>query len=89
LTPHAVISGASSARIARLETTGIERFRQRRNEGQNVDIRGAAREVVRRMGIDADVRAANTGQVSLRFVKADGSQAPVWFRARSIKRLAL
>jgi 2-polyprenyl-6-methoxyphenol hydroxylase-like FAD-dependent oxidoreductase len=27
------------------------------------------------MGIDADVRAANTGEAGLRFVKADGSQA--------------
>jgi 2-polyprenyl-6-methoxyphenol hydroxylase-like FAD-dependent oxidoreductase len=83
LTPHAVISGAGIGGPALADqlalrgwkTTVIERFPQRRNEGQNVDIRGAAREVVRRMGIDADVRAANTGEVGLRFVRADGSQA--------------
>lgn len=53
----------------------IERHPRRRDEGQNVDIRGAAREVVRRMGIDADVRAANTGEVGTRFVRGDGSPA--------------
>ncbi|MBO0678721.1 FAD-dependent monooxygenase [Mycolicibacterium sp. S2-37] len=56
-------------------TTVVERFPQRRDEGQNVDIRGAAREVVRRMGIEADVRAANTGEIGTRFVTADGSAA--------------
>ncbi|VEG58617.1 2-polyprenyl-6-methoxyphenol hydroxylase-like oxidoreductase [Mycolicibacterium aurum] len=53
----------------------IERYPQRRDEGQNVDIRGAAREVVRRMGVDADIRAAGTGEVGTRFVRADGSAA--------------
>ena len=36
---------------------------ERRDEGQNVDIRGAARDVILRMGIDGDVRAANTGEI--------------------------
>jgi 2-polyprenyl-6-methoxyphenol hydroxylase-like FAD-dependent oxidoreductase len=83
LSPHAVISGAGiggpalahQLAVRGWKTTVVERFPQRRNEGQNVDIRGAAREVVRRMGIDDDVRAANTGEVGMRFVKADGSQA--------------
>ncbi|WP_048631434.1 FAD-dependent monooxygenase [Mycolicibacterium aurum] len=83
MTPHAIISGAGiggpalahqlSARGWR--TTVIERYPQRRDEGQNVDIRGAAREVVRRMGVDADIRAAGTGEVGTRFVRADGSAA--------------
>lgn len=83
MSPHAVISGAGiggpalahqlSARGWR--TTVIERFPQRRDEGQNVDIRGAAREVARRMGILDDVRAANTGEVGTRFVTADGTAA--------------
>lgn len=80
---HAVISGAGIAGPALAhqlnargwQTTLIERFPQRRDEGQNVDIRGAAREVVRRMGIDDAVRAANTGEVGTRFVRADGSSA--------------
>lgn len=78
---HAVISGAGiggPALAHQLATRGwrttvIERFPQRRNEGQNVDIRGAAREVIRRMGIDAAVRAANTTEVGMRFLRADGS----------------
>jgi len=53
----------------------IERFPERRDEGQNVDIRGAAKDVVRRMGIDQAVRQANTGEVGTRFVTAEGRPA--------------
>lgn len=82
-TPHAIISGAGIGGPALAHqlnsrgwrTTVIERFPQRRDEGQNVDIRGAAREVVRRMGIDGDVRAATTGEIGTRFLRADGSPA--------------
>lgn len=80
---HAVISGAGIAGPALAHqltargwsTTVLERFPQRRDEGQNVDVRGAAREVVRRMGLDGDIRAANTGEIGTRFVRADGSPA--------------
>lgn len=80
---HAVISGAGIAGPALAHqltargwsTTVLERFPQRRDEGQNVDVRGAAREVVRRMGLDGDIRAANTGEIGTRFVRADGSTA--------------
>lgn len=80
---HAVISGAGIGGPALAHqlaahgwtTTVIERYPERRDEGQNVDIRGAAREVVRRMGIDADVRAANTTEVGMRFLRDDGSTA--------------
>ncbi|MDO3634506.1 FAD-dependent monooxygenase [Mycolicibacterium arseniciresistens] len=83
MSPHAVISGAGIAGPALAHqlaargwrTTVVERFPRRREEGQNVDIRGAAREVVARMGIDDDVRAAGTGEIGTRFVKADGSAA--------------
>lgn len=83
MTPHAVISGAGIAGPALAHqltargwrATVVERFPERRDEGQNVDIRGAAREVVRRMGIDDDVRAANTGEIGTRFVRTDGSPA--------------
>lgn len=81
MTRHAVISGSGIAGpalahqlVARgWRTTVLERFPEARSEGQNVDVRGAAREVLRRMGIEADVRAANTGEVGMRFVDADGS----------------
>ena len=60
MSPHALISGAGIAgpalahqlTVRGWKTTVVERFPQRRDEGQNVDIRGAAREVVRRMGIE-------------------------------------
>ncbi|PND56963.1 FAD-dependent oxidoreductase [Mycobacterium sp. ENV421] len=83
LSPRAVISGAGIAGPALADqltargwrTTVIERYPQRRDEGQNVDIRGAAREVVRRMGIEDEVRRANTGEVGTRFVTAAGTAA--------------
>lgn len=78
---HAIISGAGIAGPALAHqltargwrTTVLERYPQRRDEGQNVDIRGAARDVIRRMGIDAAVRAANTTEIGTRFVTADGT----------------
>lgn len=81
--PHALISGAGIAGPALAhqlvvrgwETTVIERAPQRRGEGQNIDVRGAARQVVRSMGIDEDIRAANTSEVGMRFVKDDGTAA--------------
>ncbi|ORW24356.1 FAD-dependent monooxygenase [Mycobacterium palustre] len=83
MTPHAVISGAGiggPALAHQLATRGwrttvIERFPERRDEGQNIDVRGAAREVARRMGIEDDLRAAATGEVGMRFINPDGSPA--------------
>jgi 2-polyprenyl-6-methoxyphenol hydroxylase-like FAD-dependent oxidoreductase len=80
---HALISGAGIAGPALAhqlaargwQTTVVERFPERRDEGHNIDVRGAAREVVRRMGIDGDIRAANTTEVGMRFISADGSAA--------------
>jgi 2-polyprenyl-6-methoxyphenol hydroxylase-like FAD-dependent oxidoreductase len=80
---HAVISGAGIAGPALAHqlvrrgwrTTVLERAPQRRDQGSNVDVRGAAREVVRRMGIEKDIRAVNTGEVGMRFITDDGSAA--------------
>lgn len=80
---HAVISGAGIAgptlahHLAERgwRTTVIERFAARRDEGQNIDVRGAAREVARRMGVEDAIRAANTGEVGMRFLRDDGSPA--------------
>ncbi|HYJ54976.1 MAG TPA: FAD-dependent monooxygenase [Mycobacterium sp.] len=80
---HAVISGAGIAGPALAhqlaargwQTTVIERFPERRDEGQNIDVRGAAREVVRRMGIEQDLRAANTGEIGMRFLDENGAPA--------------
>jgi 2-polyprenyl-6-methoxyphenol hydroxylase-like FAD-dependent oxidoreductase len=46
----------------------VERARALRLGGQNIDLQGAARKVVRRMGIEGDIRAATTGEQGLRFV---------------------
>lgn len=72
MTPHAVISGAGVAGPALAwhlqrngwRTTVIERFAARREEGQNVDIRDAAREVVRRMGLSAGPVGRAVGAVA-------------------------
>ncbi|MFC7676819.1 FAD-dependent monooxygenase [Mycolicibacterium sp. GCM10028919] len=81
MTRHAVISGAGIAGPALAHqlaergwrTTVIERFPERRDEGQNVDVRGAAREVARRMGIDGDIRKAGTGEIGMRFLDENGT----------------
>jgi 2-polyprenyl-6-methoxyphenol hydroxylase-like FAD-dependent oxidoreductase len=78
---HALISGASIAGPALAHqlaargwnTTVLERAPQRRDEGHNIDVRGAAREVVRRMGIEDEIRAANTREIGMRFVDDEGS----------------
>lgn len=52
-------------------TVVVERAPELRPGGQNVDVRGAGREVIRRMGLEEAVRAATTGEVGVRFVDAD------------------
>lgn len=71
-----LISGASIAgpalafwlHRAGFRTVIVERAPELRLGGQNVDIRGAGREVTRRMGIEDEIRAATTGEVGMRFV---------------------
>ncbi|HEY0239716.1 MAG TPA: FAD-dependent monooxygenase [Friedmanniella sp.] len=75
-----LISGASIAgpalavwlRRAGWEPVIIERAPALRPGGQNIDIRGAAREVIRRMGIDDAVAAATTGEEGTEFLGSDG-----------------
>lgn len=50
----------------------LERAPALRTGGQNIDIRGAAREVVRRMGLDDAVAAGTTGEQGTEFVGRDG-----------------
>lgn len=71
-----LISGASIAGptaaywLARAghRVTVIERADVLRTAGQNIDVRGPGREVLRRMGLEAAVAAQTTGEVGLRFV---------------------
>ncbi|WP_439693139.1 FAD-dependent monooxygenase [Curtobacterium sp. SP.BCo] len=75
-----LISGASIAGPALAywlhrygyDTVIVERAPELRTGGQNVDVRGAGREVSRRMGIEDDIRAATTGEVGTRFVGPRG-----------------
>ncbi|MEJ2861947.1 FAD-dependent monooxygenase [Actinomycetospora sp. OC33-EN07] len=55
------------------EVTVVERAPGLRPGGQAVDARGVAREVIRRMGIDAEVRAARTVTAGAHNVDADGN----------------
>ncbi|MFD3324578.1 FAD-dependent monooxygenase [Streptomyces sp. NPDC058701] len=80
-TPTVLISGASIAGPALAywlttygwRTTVVERFGALREDGQNIDVRGAGREVARRMGIEDAVRAASTGETGTEFVDAAGT----------------
>jgi 2-polyprenyl-6-methoxyphenol hydroxylase-like FAD-dependent oxidoreductase len=51
--------------------TVIERSDALRLGGQNIDISGPAQKIVQKMGIEAAIRAANTGEVGLQFVGHD------------------
>ena len=89
--PRILISGASIAGPALAhglagrgwETTIVERFPALRDEGQNIDVRGAAREVLRRAGLEDAVRAATTGEVGTRFVDARGRTVAAFPAGRS------
>ena len=50
------------------QTTLIERADSLRLGGQNIDVTGAAQKIVQLMGIENDIRAANTGELGVRFV---------------------
>jgi 2-polyprenyl-6-methoxyphenol hydroxylase-like FAD-dependent oxidoreductase len=55
------------------EVTVVERAPALRPGGQAVDARGVAKEVIRRMGLDAAVRAARTETTGAHTVDADGN----------------
>ncbi len=81
-TPSILVSGASIAgptvaswlAAAGWDVTVIERFDHLREEGQNVDVRGIGREVLRRMGLHDAVAAHHTSETGLAFVDEDGHQ---------------
>ena len=89
--PHVLISGASIAGpalafwLARYgwDTTIVERAAEFRTGGQNIDIRGAAREVIRRAGLEGTIRMATTGEVGTRFIGDDGSTVAEFPAVRS------
>lgn len=52
--------------------TVLERSSSIRGHGQNIDIRGPGKELLARLGIDDEVRAATTGEEGVRFVDSAG-----------------
>ncbi len=61
-----------------VDVTVVERAASLREEGQNVDVRGAGREVVRRMGLEDAVLAAGTTEEGTAFVDDDGRPVAVF-----------
>ncbi|WP_246469053.1 FAD-dependent monooxygenase [Arthrobacter ipis] len=80
VTPSALIAGTSIAGPALAywlerygwRTTIVERAPALRTGGQNVDLKGAGLQVIERMGLEDQVRAAYTGELGLEFVQARG-----------------
>ena len=78
--PTVLITGASVAGPALAwwlhrygwAPTLLERAPGPREAGQNIDVRGAGREVARRMGIEETIRARGTGEQGTRFVDERG-----------------
>lgn len=78
--PHVLIAGASIAGpnlafwLHRYgwDTTIIERAPEFRDGGQNVDVRGVGRQVLRRAGLEQAVRDATTGERGTRFIDDEG-----------------
>ncbi|TDE15597.1 FAD-dependent monooxygenase [Dyadobacter psychrotolerans] len=50
------------------EVTLVERAAELRLGGQNIDVKGPALEVVRKMNLEEEIRAANTTEIGIRFV---------------------
>ncbi|MDO9378539.1 MAG: FAD-dependent monooxygenase [Nocardioidaceae bacterium] len=57
---------------AGFDVTLLERSDRQREAGQNIDVRGLGREVVRRMGLEDEVMARLTGEQGTRFVQESG-----------------
>lgn len=53
------------------EVTIVERAPTLRLGGQNIDVNGPARKIARMMGIEEQIRAANTGEVGTQWVDKD------------------
>lgn len=62
---------------AGFDVTLLERSPAPRTTGQNVDIRGLGREMLRRMGIEEEVLSHLTGEDGTRFIGLDGSPVAV------------
>lgn len=83
-----LVSGASIAGpalafwLARhgFAVTLLERAPAFRDGGQNIDVRGAGRQVLQRMGLEGAVAARNTGERGVRFVDAQDRSVALFDR---------
>jgi 2-polyprenyl-6-methoxyphenol hydroxylase-like FAD-dependent oxidoreductase len=82
MTRRILISGASIAGCATawwlgqnpdLEVSVVEKAPQFRDGGQNIDVRGAGRAVLRRMGLEEAALAQGTGEKGTAWIHEDGS----------------
>jgi len=53
------------------DVTVVERSQELRLGGQNIDVKGPAKEVALKMGIVEEIRALNTTEIGLRFVNSE------------------
>lgn len=75
-----LVSGASIAGPALafwlhrfgFDVTIVERASELRLGGQNIDVRGKAREIAQRMGLEDKIKAMNTGEKGVSFVDSKG-----------------
>ncbi len=87
--PRVLVTGASIAGPALawgltregFDVTLLERSAEQRQAGQNIDVRGLGRDVLRRMGIEDAVMANLTGEDGTRFVDEDGRVVATFPRA--------
>ncbi len=87
--PSILISGASVAgpalafwlNKAGWRTTVVERFDELRDTGHNIDVRGAARDVVRRMGLEEVALAARTGEEGTELLDRHGRPVAIFPRS--------
>jgi 2-polyprenyl-6-methoxyphenol hydroxylase-like FAD-dependent oxidoreductase len=55
------------------QVTVVERHKELRLGGQNIDIKGAAKEVAEKMGIYDEIKQSNTGEVGTHYVDKDNN----------------
>lgn len=78
---NALISGASIAgptlaywlNKAGYKVTIVERAKELRLGGQNIDVKGAAKEVTKKMGIYEEIEKSGTGEAGTHFVDPDNN----------------
>ena len=66
---------------AGFDVTVVERSREFRDGGQNIDVRGVGREVLRRMGLEQDALDQGTGEEGTAWVEDDGTVAAKFLTA--------